>query len=57
MSSTIVHFSSRTTMEDGKTILKVKDKESSAYPGLGQDAPHKSPGGSPKWYKKVLLIS
>lgn len=57
MSSTIVHFSLRTTMEDGKTILKVKDKESSAYPGLGQDAPHKSPGGSPNWYKKVLLIS
>ena len=44
-------------MKNGKKVLKVKNRKSSAYPGLGQDAPHKSPGGSPKWYKKVLLIS
>ena len=25
-----------------------KDKERSAYPGLGQNAQHESPGGSPK---------
>ena len=54
MSNTIVRFP---LMKDRKRIAKVKDKESSAYPGLGQDAPHKSPGGSPKWYKKVLPIS
>ena len=44
-------------MKDGKTIVKVKAKECSTYAGLGQDAPDKSPGGSPKWYKKVLPIS
>ena len=48
MSSTIVRFSTRTMMKNGKMITKVKDRKSSAYPGLGQDAPHKSPGVSPE---------
>ena len=57
MSSTIVHFSTRTMMKNGKMITKVKDEESLVYPGLGKDAPHKSPGGSPEWLKKVLPVS
>ena len=52
-----MRFSSRIRMKDGKKIAKVKDEESSGYSGLGQDAPHESPGRSPKWYKKVLPIS
>ena len=56
MSSTIVHFSSQTMMKERKMITKVKVEESLAYPELRQDAPHKFPGGLPRWYKKVLPI-
>ena len=44
-------------MKNGEMITKVKDRETSAYPGLGQDASHKSPEGSPEWLKKVLPVS
>ena len=57
MSSTIVRFSTRTMIKNGKKVLKEKDRRSSAYPGLRQDAPHKSPGGSPEELKKVLPVS
>ena len=57
MSSTIVRFSTGTMMKNGEMITKVKDRETSAYPGLGQDASHKSPEGSPEWLKKVLPVS